>query len=290
MNTTQAEAGGGKGGRKKLGAFLRNEREKMKLSQDQIAQKMRLRRFVIEAIENEAWDRLPPPVFVRGFLRSYARTLELDEKKTLELYRLTAPPEQDTLKPVAVARPSHRGRTLFIVGVMVVLLCVSYYWHVRSTVRDQEIAVTAERAMPTKMEEIPNRSALATPSGAGSRVQHGETPAGVDPMPAPEKPSVLEEKAQEAASQPRDPATPPVSEAPWLILQGRVKETTWVRIRVDGSEAKEYIFQPGAKPQWKGRSDFEIIIGNAGGMDLDFEGKSMENLGRPGQVIRLRLP
>jgi cytoskeleton protein RodZ len=109
----------------------------MKLSQDQIAQRMRLRRFVIEAIENEAWDRLPPPVFVRGFLRSYARTLELDEKKTLELYRLTAPPEEDTLKPVAVARPSHRGRALFIIGVVVVIVCVSYYWYVKSSVRDR---------------------------------------------------------------------------------------------------------------------------------------------------------
>ena len=79
-------------------------------------------------------------------------------------------------------------------------------------------------------------------------------------------------------------------QVPWLILKGEVKETTWVSISVDGNEPKEYMFQPGARPQWKGRKDFEIIIGNAGGMHLEFEGKSMENLGRPGQVIRLRLP
>jgi hypothetical protein len=75
---------------------------------------------------------------------------------------------------------------------------------------------------------------------------------------------------------PPGPGPPPESLSPWLILKGEVKETTWVSIRVDGNEPKEYMFQPGAKPQWKGRRGFEIIIGNAAGMDLDLDGKSME--------------
>jgi cytoskeleton protein RodZ len=290
VNTTQAEAAGGEEETKKLGAFLRTERERLNLSQEQIAQKMRLRRFVIEAIENEEWDRLPPPVFVRGFLRSYARTLELDEKQILELYRLTAPPEKDTLKPVAVARSSHRGRTLFFVGVMVVIVCVAYYWHVRSTMRERESTVAADRPVPVKTAEIPKLPVLAPPSDAGEKVQHAEAPEEAEPMTVQEKPGDSEEKAEEGVPQFVLPSTPLVSQPQLLVLQGKVKETTWVRIRVDGDEAKEYIFQPGATPEWKGRNDFEITIGNAGGIDLDFEGKRMENLGRSGQVIRMRLP
>lgn len=290
VNTNQAEAAAGKEESIRLGVFLRTEREKMKLSQDQIAQKMRLRRFVIEAIENEAWDRLPPPVFVRGFVRSYARTLELDEKRALELYHLTAPPEKDTLRPVAVARPSHRGRTLLILGALVVVLCIFYYWHLKSSERDREYLPRVERAEPMRTEESPSLSGPEPLSRAEERSQEEGASRVVDSTPATEKAVPPEEKAPESAPPAVVSAPPPVSRSPELILKGEVKETTWVSIRVDGSEPKEYMFQPGARPQWKGEEGFEIIIGNAAGMDLDFDGKVMENLGRPGQVIRLRLP
>jgi cytoskeleton protein RodZ len=290
VNTNQAEAAAGREESIRLGAFLRTEREKMKLSQDQIAQKMRLRRFVIEAIENEAWDRLPPPVFVRGFVRAYARTLELDEKRALELYHLTAPPEKDTLRPVAVARPSHRGRTLLILGALVVVLCIFYYWHLKSSEQDREYVPRVERAAPMRMEEGLPMSGPDPLSRAEERPQEEGASRVVDSTPATEKAFPPEEKAPESAPPEVVSAPPPVSRPPELVLKGEVKETTWVSIRVDGSEPKEYMFQPGARPQWKGQEGFEIIIGNAAGMDLDFDGKVMENLGRPGQVIRLRLP
>lgn len=290
VNTNQAEAAAGRQESIRLGAFLRTEREKMKLSQDQIAQKMRLRRFVIEAIENEAWDRLPPPVFVRGFVRAYARTLELDEKRALELYHLTAPPEKDTLRPVAVARPSHRGRTLLILGALVVVLCIFYYWHLKSSERDREYLPRVERAAPMRAEESLPMSGPDPLSRAEERPQEEGASRVVDSTPATEKAVPPEEKAPESATPAVVSAPPPVSRPPELVLKGEVKETTWVSIRVDGSEPKEYMFQPGARPQWKGQEGFEIIIGNAAGMDLDFDGKVMEDLGRPGQVIRLRLP
>jgi cytoskeleton protein RodZ len=304
VNTNQAEAAAGKEESKNLGAFLRTEREKMNLSQDQIAQKMHLRRFVIEAIENEAWDRLPPPVFVRGFIRSYARTLELDENKVLELYHLAAPPEKDTLRPVAVARPSHRGRTLFILGALAVVLCVFYYWHLKSSARDREYLAMVERSATVQREESLSGKTAKTVSDAVPATLPGrapltrdevepkqeEEPAGMDSTPAPEKATFPEGRLQADESPAVVSAPAPESRSPWLILKGEVKETTWVSIRVDGNEPKEYMFEPGAKPQWKGQKGFEIIIGNAAGVDLDFDGRSMKNLGRPGQVLRIRLP
>jgi hypothetical protein len=76
----------------------------------------------------------------------------------------------------------------------------------------------------------------------------------------------------------------------WLSLTGIVKERTWLRITIDGKEEKEYLFQAGSKPQWRGREGFYMIIGNAGGIDFDLNGKRVGDLGKPGQVIRLTLP
>ena len=81
------EKGGDMGSRQVsgLGALLKAEREKRGLSHDQVVEITRLRRHFIEALENEDWNNLPSSVFVRGFIRSYARTLNLDEKKVFDL-------------------------------------------------------------------------------------------------------------------------------------------------------------------------------------------------------------
>jgi len=76
----------------------------------------------------------------------------------------------------------------------------------------------------------------------------------------------------------------------WLSLTGIVKERTWLRITIDGKEEKEYLFQPGSRPQWRGKESFYMLIGNAAGIDFDLNGKRVGNMGKPGQVIRLTLP
>jgi len=75
-----------------------------------------------------------------------------------------------------------------------------------------------------------------------------------------------------------------------LVLKAIVKERTWIRVRIDNEKPKEYILGPESQPQWRAAKVFELLIGNAGGIDLEFNGKKMEDLGKQGQVIRLRLP
>ena len=65
---------------------------------------------------------------------------------------------------------------------------------------------------------------------------------------------------------------------------------TWIKICVDDQGPKEYIFQPGSRPQWKAKEGFYVIIGNAAGIEFDFNGKILEDIGNLGQVVKLRLP
>jgi hypothetical protein len=75
-----------------------------------------------------------------------------------------------------------------------------------------------------------------------------------------------------------------------MTLKAYVREGTWLRIFVDDQDPKEYIFRPGSQPEWRAKAGFELLVGNAGGIELEFEGKKIENLGALGQVVRLRLP
>ena len=62
-----------------LGSELRRQREKKNLSIGEVSERLKLPARQIEALENGQYENLPEPVFVRGFLRSYGRFLDLDE-------------------------------------------------------------------------------------------------------------------------------------------------------------------------------------------------------------------
>jgi cytoskeleton protein RodZ len=55
-------------------------------------------------------------------------------------------------------------------------------------------------------------------------------------------------------------------------------------------KSKEYVFAPSDTPEWEAEKGFELLIGNAGGIVLEFNGKKMDNLGKQGQVVRIKLP
>jgi cytoskeletal protein RodZ len=69
-----------------LGEFLRRERELRHISLDDVAERTKISRRYLEAIEQGRYDRLPGETFVRGFIRSYARFVGLDPEDTLLRY------------------------------------------------------------------------------------------------------------------------------------------------------------------------------------------------------------
>lgn len=69
-----------------LGDLLKNAREEKKLSLDDLAKETKiLKRYLID-LEEEQFEDMPGKVYERGFLKTYANSLELDEKEVLEIY------------------------------------------------------------------------------------------------------------------------------------------------------------------------------------------------------------
>ena len=275
-----------------VGILLKTERERLGLSRAQIAERTRMRTAVVEAIENEAWGSLPPPVFVRGFLRSYAKVLGLHQGTVTDLYAKGMPPESPGRVPTL--EPSgNRWRRAWLVFLLLVVLAVLYgVWQFypflqvnqgsrESEKRDHEVVL---QTIPADKEVSPVLSQPVAASPAPVRVVE---------EPRKQEPAPVKSAIQEAASSPKEVGSPErdrASEDGWLSLTGIVKERTWLRITIDGKEEKEYLFQPGSRPQWRGKEKFYILIGNAGGIDFDLNGKRVGDLGKPGQVVRVTLP
>ncbi len=108
-----------------LGTFLREHRELRRMSVEEIARATRVPVSSLERLESDRFDELPGEVFVRGFLKSYARAVGLNPNEVLA--RFTASRRIALVSPLqlsSAARPT-RGRG-FGVAIAFVLLLILF--------------------------------------------------------------------------------------------------------------------------------------------------------------------
>ena len=115
------------------GARLREAREAADIDIDSIATSLLLDRKIVEALEEDAFDRLPAPTFVRGYLDSYARVLGVPAGPILDMYdshAFTPPPLGPGISQTVQAHTSDLGVRIVTFAVVAALaLLVGLWWH-----------------------------------------------------------------------------------------------------------------------------------------------------------------
>jgi Helix-turn-helix domain len=160
-----------------IGASLREERMRSRIDITEIEAQTKIRAKYLRALENEEWDLLPGPTYVKTFLRTYADALGLDGRMLVEEYKLRHERLSDVdLQPISPRRAGDRDRKqrsrfprLGLVAVVLVALVAALYALGRGA-DDNE------------------------PSGAGTPVSTqttATTPAPTTTTPAPPKPARL---------------------------------------------------------------------------------------------------
>ncbi len=274
-----------------VGSLLKGEREKRGFNLDQLSQVTRLRKHYIEALEDENWDNLPSPVYVKGFIRAYAQGLGFDAKEAISLYESIAPVEKEIPKPLTGLKETKRRVAYFIIPLIAVLVLGIYIWLDYKDFFLPDLPLTSQKEKgPTPapeqgMSPIEERQD-SSPGGEGGSE---ELPPDNSIQGPPVKEAALDHTAGPVTSViDRSIPVPPGSVE--LILTGIVNMRTYIKIYIDDNLPKEYIFQPGSRPQWVAREGFYIVVGNAAGIEFDFNGKRITDLGPPGKVIRISIP
>ncbi|MBW2673689.1 MAG: helix-turn-helix domain-containing protein [Deltaproteobacteria bacterium] len=81
----------------------------------------------------------------------------------------------------------------------------------------------------------------------------------------------------------------PAEEKPYIMVI-EASELTWIEIGRDGEPSFEVMLWPGERITEKASERFVLLIGNAGGVNIRFQERSLGPLGEHGEVIRLTLP
>jgi transcriptional regulator with XRE-family HTH domain len=97
-----------------IGATLREARMRQRIDISEIESETKIRAKYLRALENEEWDLLPGPTYVKSFLRTYAEALGLDGKLLIEEYKLRherlSDVEMQPIRPPGAREPRRRRR------------------------------------------------------------------------------------------------------------------------------------------------------------------------------------
>jgi cytoskeleton protein RodZ len=298
-----------------LGQCFKRAREGRGWTLEQAAAKTRILPEYLRAVEEDNYERLPEEVFAKGFVRSYARLLSLDETEVLHKFNETGGQfyakrtEREQLR-VQLREEERRKKTnqLIVAGMIgvavVALLLIT--GRDRGTVKpapDQGgEAVSAPRDTglpdtPAKIEPIvPVRPEAPTRPEPLPRV---DTPSRDTTPPTPQTES-LPVKPRESLPSTASPAPvqnernaagqAPVDgtlmERAKLILDVEAIERSWVMVQADRNPAEDVLLAPGDHVRWSAAEKLTLTLGNAGGVKVLINGKPQGPYGASGKVVK----
>lgn len=239
-----------------LGERLRSARESMHLSEKEAGARLHLNSKIIALMENEDFENGPPTTFMRGYLRSYARLLNIpDSEINATLAQHETPIAPETIShavPIMKTRStqnSHRylrWMTYVVVSVLVVLVSIWWNKHPKDIITISKPIASINNvaiAQPVKTTPaIPASTPSAAPSPSTSVTAPAlsanttqEAPAAIAPAPAVTAP---------AAPSNATP-TAPVPEAPVTPNATAPEQSTEAKAPTNGSDMDMSIPEPG---------------------------------------------
>lgn len=268
------------------GEYLRRERELRRVPITKIFEATRVPVKALEALEADNYDNLPHPTFVKGYIKAYCKALGLDENDAVlryEIYlRENASDRSDGHKGglpkklvipdderLSLLRLSPSVRTYVIYGAAgIVLVLAGYLFFSGGSETDTPVQVT---------ESVQVQSAAPGGPEQGSG------------QPQPEAIST-EVKVPVDDGQRRVDPKQSVASAGRHTLTVQAREVAWIKIRIDGKEPLEVILKAGESVSWDAAETFSLLVGNAGGVDMVYDGVKLAPLGRSGESVSIRLP
>lgn len=249
------------------GRRLREARERQGLKTEDVAERLHLQQAQVEALEDDDYTRFSAPIFISGYLRSYARLLGLDPEsmvRALVQQGLEQPPilSELTAKMPSVRRRRGlppRARAAFVAGGTVVFLVILWF-----LLRPAGVEVAGEG------EPRQEQAAIAPAAPADVPVAP-LLPADIQQPQAATQDAVPEEEVGEEP--------PPATNEPMDELVLRFSGESWVEVAdVTGRRMAYRMGNASDVLRLRGLAPFDILLGNAPNVSIEYNGKPYENV------------
>jgi len=250
-----------------VGDILRREREKQGLTIADIEKGTSIRGLYIEHIERGNIGELPGLVYAKGFVRNYAKFLRLNAEALVQQFA----EENGSTPPPVPAEPESAPRRISL-----------------STVGDESLSSISIGGTRSSYASIFGKLAagiivLAALVGGGvAAISAINSPAQVPAAP----PVKTEQPAAPTAAAEADASdTARAAHTDGVNVSVTLAERCWTEVVVDGKSVFEGIIEKGKTESWKGKESVVIRAGNAGALDVTFNGRKLGKFGDNGEVL-----
>jgi cytoskeleton protein RodZ len=280
-----------------FGEKLKRAREALGLTPADVAAKLKLSERQIEALEAEDLTHLPGDVFARGFVRNYARLVEIDPEQLIVPVDIHAAAAETITAPsenVIFSSPGLRRWVLLplvLLGFFVLLVALLYYW-----LRQGEDALVSQPVVPPAAMAVPAAPPAPLPA-TPQMLPHAGVPESVAPadtapaIPDASPPAATPVPAPAPAAMPVPPAAPAAAPAGKIhTLRFDPALDAWIQV-VDG-QGKRYskLVRAGSAETFSGEPPFRLVVGEAAQVQLSYDGHHIDLTPYIGQkVARLTL-
>lgn len=291
------------------GQLLRNAREQLGWTREQVASRIHLRLTLIAAIESDTYDKHTSHTFIRGYLRTYAKLVGIPDETILAAYDklgLTPPDNIDMQSFSRRSRQQANDSRLKVVTwlVILVLIALSVAWWWQSTARR---SAGDEALAATEMSATANPQG-ATLSSATDVVDPVVMPAASDAMATAAEPIVSSAAATAPQAEASSAAVATVASASVATLPvaddattdpakaPQLKMSFTADCWLDVKDAKGKTLFSGLKKAndqlvLEGPEPLKFIIGAPMAVNIEYQGKSIDmSRYNNGRTARLSLP
>ncbi|AWA06231.1 cytoskeleton protein RodZ [Aeromonas hydrophila] len=292
------------------GQLLRNAREQLGWTREQVASRIHLRLTLIAAIESDTYDKHTSHTFIRGYLRTYAKLVGIPEETILAAYDklgLTPPDNIDMQSFSRRSRQQANDSRLKVVTwlVILVLIALSVAWWWQSTARrsagDEALAATEMGATSnTPSATVPPAVDVADPvvapatSAAVATAADPVVSAATTTLPVDASSAVATTAVATSAATATQPAADTATNEPAKVPQLKMSFTAdcWLDVK----DAKGKTLFSGLKKAndelvLEGPEPLKFIIGAPMAVNIEYQGKSIDmSRYNNGRTARLSLP
>ena len=247
------------------------------VSLEEISAATRISTRFLEALENDQWDQLPGGVFNRGFIRSVARFLGLDEENLVAEYALET---KNRVEVGVVAEPPMEmrrryGPAIFALLLLIAILAGAWFTYRRfgaqiaAHVR-RRVAHTAATTSPLVSADVAHPAPASAPPGSAT-----------SPVNQP--------SAQLPAAPSGDPTMTSSPAAPLLQLKIEAGKPADLKVISDGRSVFDGHVDAGNVMRFEAKDILEVSSSDSSAVLLELNGQTVAPLGLPGQPGSIKL-
>ncbi|NNF98509.1 MAG: DUF4115 domain-containing protein [Desulfobacteraceae bacterium] len=233
-----------------FGKYLQALRLEKEIDIEEISARTNISKSSIVLLEREDHKRLPARIFVRGFIRTYAGVLGADPDDVLNRYDADLRQAESISRKTGDLASQMSIRRRAFYGVTLLLVNILTSLFIYQWLQHRSFE---------------NKTAVA-PEVSSAAVQ------GTVAVP--------EEKSANHVEQSREK----------YVLRATATKPTWLKIVVDGQPAQEYKLKPQDRLEFEAQTNFNLLVGDGGGVNISLNNKPIDIMGRDGEIVSLQLP